>query len=147
MAWTIRVTAWRSTPGARFWPTWEIGQKWIASPKPHVASAGWATLGNVAALKEDAELDLPELRRLITQVKRSIHDAPDAVRYWMNSFVISIGCYVAPLKDTALKAAESIGVLTADLGNNACKVPYAPEYIRKVEKRGAIGKKKKSVKC
>ena len=65
----------------------------------------------------------------------------------MNGFLISVGCHVAPLKDTALKAAEAIGTLTADLGNNACKVPFAPDYIHKVEQRGAIGKKKKSVKC
>ena len=65
----------------------------------------------------------------------------------MNNFVISVGCHVAPLKAAALKAAEAIGVLTADLGNNSCKVPFAPDYIHKVEKRGAIGKKRKSVRC
>jgi len=34
-----------------------------------------------------------------------------------------------------------------DVGGTACKVPHAPEYIRKVQARGAIGKKRKTAKC
>ncbi len=33
------------------------------------------------------------------------------------------------------------------MGNTACQVPYAPDYIAKMEKRGVIGKKRKTVKC
>jgi hypothetical protein len=29
----------------------------------------------------------------------------------------------------------------------ACKVPSAVDYIKKIEARGSIGKKKKTVKC
>lgn len=35
----------------------------------------------------------------------------------------------------------------ADLGNNACQVPFAPDYIAKVAQRGSIGKKRKTAKC
>ena len=65
----------------------------------------------------------------------------------MNGFVIAVGVYVAPLSELALRAAETMGPVTADLGNNACQVPFAPDYIRKVEKRGGIGKKRKTAKC
>ena len=34
-----------------------------------------------------------------------------------------------------------------DMGKTACKVPFAPEYIDKVKKRGSIGKKRKSDRC
>jgi len=37
--------------------------------------------------------------------------------------------------------------VTADLGDNNCRVPFAPDYLRKVQKRGAIGKKRKTAKC
>ena len=47
----------------------------------------------------------------------------------------------------ATQTGENIGPVTVDKGNTACKVPFAPDYIRKVEKRGAIGKKRKSAKC
>lgn len=32
------------------------------------------------------------------------------------------------------------------MGDTACKVPFAPDYI-KVQDRGVIGKKKKTAKC
>jgi 3-methyladenine DNA glycosylase AlkD len=126
---------------------WEMGLKWIDSAKPHVAQAGWNTLGGWVATKEDSELDLPAVKRLIERVQKTIHDAPDLTRYAMNSFIISVGCYVKPLKETAIAAAEKIGPVMADLGNNNCAIPFAPDYIKKVEARGALGKKRKTMKC
>ena len=121
--------------------------KWIDSPKPLVAASGWATLSCLVALKPDAELDLAEIKKLMLRVKRTINEAPHAVRYHMNGYVISVGAYVAPLTDLAIETGEKIGTVKADLGNNSCEVPYAPDYIRKIQQRGTIGKKKKTVKC
>jgi 3-methyladenine DNA glycosylase AlkD len=125
----------------------EMALKWIESAKSLVAAAGWATLSSLAALKKDADLDLNELKQLLQRVQRTIHQAPDAVRYQMNSFVIVVGSYVQSLTDLAIRTGEEIGPVTADLGDNDCQVPYAPDYIRKVQQRGAIGKKRKTVKC
>jgi hypothetical protein len=112
-----------------------------------VAEAGWSTLGSWVALKDDAELDLPHLKMLVERLQKAIHDAPDVVRYAMNGFLISVGSYVKPLTELAIKAGEKIGPVKANLGNNQCQIPFAPDYIKKVEKRGAIGKKRKTVKC
>jgi 3-methyladenine DNA glycosylase AlkD len=125
---------------------WEMGLKWIDSPKEKVAQAGWSTLAGWVALKDDSELDLPALKRLIERIQKTINDTPDLARYAMNNFIISVGSYVKPLKDSALKAAEKIGPVMADLGNNSCEVPFAPDYIRKVEARGTLGKKRKTMK-
>src|SRR5438105_5026549 len=35
----------------------ELALQWIDSDKEHVASAGWATLSSLVAIKDDAELD------------------------------------------------------------------------------------------
>jgi hypothetical protein len=121
--------------------------KWIESPKNLVAVAGWGTLSSLVSVKPDAELDLSELKRLLQRVQKEIHQAPDVVRYQMNMFVIAVGSFVAPLSEFALQVAEKIGPVSADLGNNCCQVFSAPDYIRKVQKRGAIGKKRKSAKC
>ena len=80
-------------------------------------------------------------------MQKTIHQAPNYVRYQMNAFVIAVGSYVQPLTDTALQTGEKIGPVTVDMGNNSCQVPFAPDYIRKVQKRGTIGKKRKSAKC
>jgi 3-methyladenine DNA glycosylase AlkD len=125
----------------------EMALKWIDSQKAQVAAAGWATLSGLVALKEDAELDLEELKSLLERVKKEIHGAPDAARYAMNSFVISVGGYVVPLTELAIRTAEEIGTVSADLGSNSCEVPAAADYIRKMQERGFIGKKRKTMKC
>ncbi len=125
----------------------DLALQWIESKKPLVASAGWATLSAWVALKEDSELDLPELKRLMARVKKEIHRAPGPVSYQMNGFLIAAGCYVAPLTELAIKTGQSIGPVTADLGDNQCQFFSAPDYIRKVQQRGTIGRKRKSVKC
>ena len=121
--------------------------KWIDSPKAHVATAGWSTLSSLVAITDDAKLDLPELKKLVQRVQKSVHTAPDAVRRPMIGFLIAVGSYVAPLTEFALEIGEKIGPVTADLGNNDCQMPFAPDYIRKVQKRGSIGKKRKMAKC
>lgn len=126
---------------------WELALEWIDSKKALTAAAGWATLGSLVSIRDDSKLDLPELKRLLERVRKSIHQAPDNVRYQMNSFIIAVGSYVQPLTDTALEIGEKLGAVSVDMGNTSCQVPFAPDYIRKMQKRGAIGKKRNSAKC
>jgi 3-methyladenine DNA glycosylase AlkD len=125
----------------------DLALHWIDAKKPHVVVAGWTTLTNIVSITPDVELDLAELKRLLGRVAKTIHSQPDTVRYAMNGFVIGVGCFVAPLSDTALKAAEKIGLVEVDMGPTACKVPSAPDYIRKVRDRGTLGKKRKAARC
>ncbi len=126
---------------------WETALEWIDSDVDGIASAGWSTLSCLVALKDDNQLNLGDLKKLLQRVSSTIHDSPNDRRYSMNNFIISVGCYVRPLFDDALDAAVAIGSVKADLGPNSCRIPDAVEYIRKVEKRGTIGKKRKKVKC
>lgn len=125
----------------------EIALEWIESDKDLVAAAGWTTLSGLVALKEDADLDLAELKRLLQRVQRTIHTAPNRVRYAMNGFVISVGSYVRSLTTLARQTGEKVGPVTVDMGNTACQVPFAPAYIDKVAARGSLGKKRKTMKC
>jgi 3-methyladenine DNA glycosylase AlkD len=126
---------------------WDLAMEWIESKKENVASAGWNTLCSIVSIKDDADLDVAALKRLLERVEKTIHDAPNHVRYGMNSFVIAVGCYVKELTDSAMKIAKKIGKVTVDMGNTACKVPSASEYIDKVKKRGTIGKKRAMARC
>ena len=125
----------------------ELALEWIDSSKPLVASAGWGTLSSLVALKADADLELAELKRLLQRVQKEIHKAPDAVRYAMNNFIIAVGSYVLPLTELAIQTGEAIGSVSADCGNNDCQMFSSPDYIRKVQKAGKLGKKRKTVKC
>lgn len=126
---------------------WELALEWIDAKSDHIAAAGWATLASLVSIKEDTELDLAALKRLLQRVQKTIHRQANETRYQMNGFVIALGAYVKSLTGAAMQAADKIGPVTVDMGNTACQVPFAPDYIRKVQKRGAIGKKRKSCKC
>ena len=126
---------------------WELGMKWIDSPKETIASSGWNTLSGVIAMKPDNELDITLVKKLLQRVVKEIHSAPNDVRYAMNGFVIGVGGYIKELTKDAIEAAKKIGDVYVDMGNTACKVPSAQDYIKKMEAKGSIGKKKKTVKC
>ncbi|MGB5039048.1 MAG: DNA alkylation repair protein [Blastocatellia bacterium] len=125
----------------------ELGLKWIDSKKETIASSGWQTLACLVAIKEDADLDVKALGALLDRVAKTIHDQPNRVKYTMNGFVIAVGGYVEPLTKKATEVAKKIGTVSVDMHGTACKVPFAPEYILKMHKRGTLGRKRKTAKC
>lgn len=125
----------------------ELAVKWIRSKKESIACSGWCTYGGIVATTPDEALDLEEIRDLLNRVVEQIESAPNRVRYTMNGFVIAVAAYVKPLLKDAKRAAKAIGVVSVDMGDTACKVPVATEYIAKIEKLGRVGKKRKTVRC
>ena len=126
---------------------WDLALEWIESEKESVAVTGWATLSSLVGIKDDSELDLAAMKRLLQCVQKALPEAPDRVRYAMNGFVIAVGTYVQPLSDLALQTAQKIGKVSVDVGDTSCKVPFAPDYIEKVRKKNSVGKKRKTAKC
>lgn len=125
----------------------KLALKWMDSPEESVAAAGWSTYSGLLATKADAELDLQEIEKLLERVVKEIGSAKNRVRYTMNAFVISVGGYVKPLAKQAKATAQKIGAVSVNVGDTACKVPLASEYIAKIEARGSVGKKRKTMRC
>ncbi len=124
----------------------EMALKWMESKHEAIAAAGWQTYSSMLAIREDADLDLAEIKSLLQRVAKSIHQQPDRIKYVMNNFVIAVGCHVKPLHPLAVAAANGIGKVAVDLVGD-CTVPFAPDRIKKFKERTAIGKKRKSPKC
>jgi 3-methyladenine DNA glycosylase AlkD len=124
----------------------EMAMKWIESNNATIAAAGWQTYSSLVATKEDAELDLAEIKSLLARVAGSINQQPNRVKYVMNTFVISVACYVKPLHKLAVETANGIGKVEVKLVGE-CKIPFAPDYIKKFAARSPIGRKRKSAKC
>jgi 3-methyladenine DNA glycosylase AlkD len=124
----------------------EMALKWMDSKNEAIASSGWGTYGSLVAITEDADLDLAEIKSLLQRVAKSIHQQPNRVKYVMNGFVIAVGCFVKPLHKLAVETAHGIGKVEVDLVGD-CKIPFAPDHIKKFEARSPIGKKRKSPKC
>jgi len=125
----------------------ELAKEWVDSDDELIASAGWATLSSMVAVKPDEELDLKGLEKLMGRVSKEIHKAKNRVKYTMNGFIIAVGSYVAALSDKAIAVAKDIGKVTVDMGDTACKVPNAAEYIAKVAKKRGIGRKRATARC
>jgi hypothetical protein len=125
----------------------ELALKWIDSNKESIAVMGWSTYAGIVASKADDELDLDEIRGLLSRVADEIDTAPNKVRYVMNQFVIAVGGYVKPLLKAAKEVAKKNGAVSVDMGDTACKVPNALAYIEKIEAMGRVGKKRKSMRC
>jgi 3-methyladenine DNA glycosylase AlkD len=125
----------------------EMARQWLDSKKDNVAQAGWETLSSLVSIRPDADLDLTDLETLLARVEQTMHKQPDLVRYSMNGFIIAVGTYVAALTQRAIQVAERIGVVSVDVGDTACEVPFAPDVLAKLKVRAAIGKKRKTAKC
>lgn len=125
----------------------KLALDWIDSKKVNIACAGWATLGSIMSTWPDEKLEITVLRDLLSRIEKEIQSAPNRVRYCMNSFVIAAGSFVKSLNEIAISTGRKIGSVTVDMGGTACKVPYAPDYIKKVMDKGYLGKKKKMAKC
>jgi 3-methyladenine DNA glycosylase AlkD len=125
----------------------ELAMEWITSKDEKLQATGWSTYSNLLAFKEDEELDLKEIESLLSQIEKTIHSQGERVKYTMNGFVISVGCYIAALIPKAKKTGKAIGQVKVDMGGTACKVSDAVSYIEKVEASGKVGKKKKTVFC
>lgn len=125
----------------------ELGTKWIDSKQKNVAMLGWPTLGGYLSVTPDDEIDLKLFESLLDRVVNEIHDERNEVKAAMNSFVMTVGTYVVPLKAKALKAAKKIGKVEVEMGDTACKTHLAEDFIKKVDKMGRVGKKRKSARC
>ncbi len=124
-----------------------LAMEWIGSKKEHVAAAGWRTYAGIVTVTPDEKLDLKEIEGLLKTVADQIHTAQNKVRQPMNHFVISVGGYVAPLSSKALRTAKEIGEVEVDVGDTACKVPLASDYIAKMLAKGKAGVKRKTIRC
>ena len=123
-----------------------LANQWLRSRTESIACTGWCTYSAILATWNDDEIDFDEVTSLMDQIVIAIPTAPNRVRYTMNNFIISVGTYVRPLLEKAKKAAKKLGRLDVDMGDTACKVPVASEYIAKVESMNRVGKKRKPAK-
>ena len=126
---------------------YELALEWIEANEDRMQACGWATLASLVTVKPDSELNLPHLKQLLQRVEEKIHTAPNRTRYAMNSFVIAVGCTVKDLCANAIQIGQRIGKVVVNVGNTACKVPFASDYIQKAIDRGTVGKKKKTARC
>ena len=126
---------------------WQIALDWIASKEEKIATAGWNTLSLVMSYIPDEQLDKKQIENLLKRIQKEIHGAENRIKYTMNGFVISVGTYIPSLLEKAKKTADAIGKIKVEMGVTVCKIPFALDYILKIEQKGMVGKKRKTTRC
>ena len=126
---------------------YKLGLEWIESDDELIATAGWCTLAALTSITPDAELDTDKFSSLLDRIENDIHTSQNRVRYNMNGFVIAVGYYIKSLTEKAQQVASNIGKVHVTMGETACKVPLAKDYIQKGIDKGKIGKKRKMARC
>lgn len=125
----------------------DLAREWMMSPDEMIATCGWSTYANYISVTPDTELDIAEIRGLLEQIQMTIHQERNRVRYTMNALVIVVGSSITELHEEAVSVAASIGKVQVSMGQTACKVPLAEDYIAKVQQAGKLGVKKKTCIC
>ena len=125
----------------------DLAIEWVDSADEQTAAAGWSALGALAATIPDDRLPVKKFGSLLDRVAKTLSSSPNRVRYSMNGFVICCGTYMGPLADKAIATARKLGKVDVDVGDTACKVPDAEDYIIKSRRGAAIAPKRKTVRC
>lgn len=126
---------------------WKLALEWVKSDDAMTQCSGWSTLSGIVTVTADDQLDLDKLSELLDLVQRNIHGAQNGPKSTMNTFVITVGCYVLPLHLKANEVAMAISVVTVDYGDTDCKTKLASDAIAKFESSGKLGMKRITVRC
>lgn len=124
-----------------------IAKEWLNDSSYKVRACAWSSLASHLGVASNDTIDQNEIKALLNKVKDSIHEAKNREQYCMNSFVIAAGGAFPELTDFCIELGKEIGKVEVYMGKTSCKVPYSPDYIKKMKDKGRIGKKKKTAKC
>lgn len=122
--------------------TWQCINTWMNSDNPRKRQSAYSLYSIVLSKYPNDEIKEEEVLEILKHIETVIHTEENRVRYNMNNFVISAGIYNESLTKYCIDLSERIGKVTVFMGKTSCKVPFAPEYIKKVENMGRIGLKR-----
>ncbi len=125
----------------------DICKEWINSNDEKLQECAWAALGAYLGYAKNEEIDLAFHKGLIQRIEKEIHQAGNRTKYCMNGYVIALGGAFPELTEECKSVGDRIGKVEVFMGNTSCKVPVIRPYLENMEKRGRIGKKKKTAKC
>jgi 3-methyladenine DNA glycosylase AlkD len=102
---------------------------WKSSHYEFVGQAGWDLQAYHAAKESASE---SEVKKILSDIEKEIHNAANRVKHSMIMTLISIGARGGKLKDTALASHKRIGKVEIDHGDTGCKTPEPTAYIEKM---------------
>jgi 3-methyladenine DNA glycosylase AlkD len=125
----------------------EVADRFIASDKELVMSAGWSCYEWLLGSRKDNEFDVEKLRAMLKNVEENIHNMPNRTKNAMNGFLIATGISFKPLHEEALSVAQRIGEVKIDGDKKSTVLRNAYDSIMKETEKGRLGFKRRHVRC
>jgi len=125
----------------------QVADKWIASGDELRMSGGWSCYCWLLGNRQDSEFAEEKMARMLSEVKRTIHDAPERAKYAMNNFMYTVAVSYVPLHGLAVETADAVGPVEVAKDKKKSKLISASANIQKAIDKGQIGFKRKHVRC
>jgi len=125
----------------------ELIAKYMDDEDEKKSSCAWSALTSYISITPNEDIDMDLIKRYLAKAEKEVHSSKNRVRHTINHFIIAVGSYIPELNALALEIANRVGKVEVFMGDTACKVPYAPDYIAKVMAMGRLGKKRKTARC
>jgi hypothetical protein len=109
--------------------------------------AGWSCYCWLLGSRPDSEFSESKLAKMLEQVERMIHDAPERTKYAMNQFIYTVATSYVPLHDKAVATAKAVGPVEVRSDKGESKLLQAVDHIQKMVEKGKLGFKRKHVRC
>lgn len=124
----------------------KIFKEWIDSDDPRKESCAWGAMCTYLGITANEDIDFTYMDELLIRIEKEIHTAKNRTRYTMNNFIIALGATGSSYTEKCKAIGERIGKVEVNMGETSCKVPLIKPYLKNMEDKGRIGKKKKNAK-
>ncbi|MEX2049133.1 MAG: DNA alkylation repair protein [Gemmatimonadota bacterium] len=128
----VQVADWLSSYVLKEHPDKEgLRQAWMADDDRWAARAGWSlTSGRVARSPEGLDL-----AALLDRIESELADAPDEVKWTMNTCLANIGIHSGVHRARAIAIGEALGAYRDYPVSKGCTSPFAPIWIEEMVRR------------
>ncbi|QCR32308.1 DNA alkylation repair protein [Lysinibacillus sp. SGAir0095] len=125
----------------------KVSDQWIESGEELRMSAGWSCYCWLFGNRKDFEFDPSKITNLLDQIEKTIHDSPERTKSAMCNFVYTAAISYVPVHEKAVEIAKSIGTVEIKRENKKSSMVDISANIQKDLDRGALGFKRKYVRC
>jgi 3-methyladenine DNA glycosylase AlkD len=103
-------------------------EKWYDSKNDSLQRAAYLLLYEIAKKEKNPEIE--KYKSYIDSIRKNIQKADNFTKDAMNDALIALGSNSKELNDYAIKAAEEIGIVEVDYGDNSCQALNAAMHLK-----------------
>ena len=117
----------------------EVAEAWCVLPDPLRRRCAFLLFAELSENKKDKALTDAYFLALIARVRAELQGEENYVKDAMNAFLLYVGQRNAVLNAAALEAAQAVGKVAVDYGDNSCEAPDVAKHLSGPHIRKKVG--------